>query len=105
MTTTPKKPVTAGRTPLTIESIVVRSEGAISCDLSQESVILHVDSGVYFGVDPVGSSIWKMLDKPRPVTEICEGLIADYDIDVAACQLSVLGFLNQLVSKDLVRTT
>ena len=42
-------------------SIVVAAKAQVSCDLEGEAAILHRDSGVYYGLDPVGARIWRLV--------------------------------------------
>ena len=55
------------------QSIVVASSSQVSCDLAGEAAILNLADGVYYGLDPVGASIWNMIQQPKSVREICRG--------------------------------
>lgn len=56
----------------------------------------------YFGLDRVGSEIWNMIAQPRPVFEICAGLIANYDVEPHTCESDVIKFLNELLDHHLI---
>lgn len=83
------------------QSLVKRSEAAISCDLADEAVVLNLASGVYFGLGEVGSRIWKIIESPVSLQDICGALVSEYAVDAATCETSVLRFLQQLCSKGL----
>ena len=38
----------------------------LSSDLGAETVILHMGEGVYFGLDEVGTAIWKLIRTVLP---------------------------------------
>src|SRR6266851_3148762 len=61
-------------------SVIVACEGHISCDLAGEAVVLDFKSGMYYGLDEVGASIWKLIAEPRTVGEICDALVAEYEV-------------------------
>jgi hypothetical protein len=87
---------------LSIRSIVVASTEQISSDLAGEAVILDLKTGVYYGLDPVGARIWKLLQEPRVVSEVRDVLLAEYDITPDRCESDLLSFLSDLMAKGLV---
>lgn len=46
-----------------------------------EAVILHVDSGVYLGLNSVGLDIWNTVNASESVKEAFESLLGRYDVD------------------------
>ena len=92
----------AGRLAIDASAPVARSQTAVSCELSQEAVILDLASGVYFGLDSVGARIWQILEKPRSIHEIRDALLGEYKVDAAVCEQSVARFVNELLSKGLL---
>ena len=64
---------------ISLKSLVVASKENVSCSLGDEAAILHMKSGVYYGLDPVGARVWSMLLEPRTVEELREtiGLAGD----------------------------
>jgi hypothetical protein len=43
-------------------------------DLAEGGVVLHLGSGEYHGVNPVGALIWSLLDGTRTVPEVAAAL-------------------------------
>jgi len=41
-------------------SVVVRADH-VACDLEDETVILSLESGEYFGLNAVAATIWRMI--------------------------------------------
>lgn len=62
-------------------SIVVAKRGIASCELDGEAVILNVETGLYHGLNEVGSRIWQLVRQPRRVLELKEQLLAEFDVD------------------------
>jgi hypothetical protein len=46
---------------LYLQSVVVAASEQISCPLGEESAILNLKNSVYYGLDPVGAHVWKLL--------------------------------------------
>lgn len=94
---------TNAQTLITARSVVAVAEGAVSCDLSGEAVILHLTTGVYFGLDPVGAEVWHLIQQPHSVDQICAGLMSKYDVDRDRCQASVIRLLERMAEHGLVQ--
>lgn len=86
-----------------INSKIVRDNEIISSDMDEETVMMSIESGEYYGINPVGSRIWALLEQPHSVSEICDTLREEYDVKPAECQQDVLEFVNKLLEKKLVK--
>ncbi|MCU1335638.1 MAG: hypothetical protein JWO19_1219 [Bryobacterales bacterium] len=89
---------------MTISSNVTvsRRSNIVSCNLSDETVLLDLTSGIYFGLNQVGASIWALIATPRSTGELRDELLKEYEIDTAACDTAMLQFLNHLAAKGLI---
>jgi hypothetical protein len=85
------------------ESLVVASEGQISCDLAGEAAILELKTGTYFGLDAVGAVIWNLMAQPRRVIEIRNALLELYDVDAERCGRELLDLLGALHERGLIQ--
>ena len=54
---------------LTMSTLVTAADDAISTEVSGEAVILHLEDGVYFGLNEVGSRIWGLVAEPVRVDQ------------------------------------
>lgn len=70
--------------------------------MGEETVLLDLASGIYFGLDPVGSRIWSLIESPRPISEIRDELLKEYEVDETTCENEVLRFLNQAAERGLI---
>jgi hypothetical protein len=78
------------------------SEGVVAADLDGEAVLLNVETGVYFGLDPVGTQVWQLLATGLDEEAIIERLLSEYDVAADTLTRDVAGFLSQLEAKGLV---
>jgi hypothetical protein len=83
-------------------STVVVTKDQVYCDLSGEAAILNLKSGVYFGLNTVGASIWKFIQEPRSVKEIQDAIQEEYDVELAQCERDVLELLQELSTHGLI---
>jgi hypothetical protein len=61
--------------------------------------------GVYFGLDEVGTRIWKLIQEPRQVTEVCEELRVEYEVEPVRCEEAVLSLLREMSEAGLIEAT
>lgn len=84
------------------ESLVAATKNQVSADLNGEAVILNLQSGVYFGLNPVGKRIWELLQTPIAVKEIYRVLLEEYEVEPERCETDLLALLQELVDRGLV---
>lgn len=84
-------------------SRIVVSQDQVSCDLSGEAAILNLKAGVYYGLNTVGGSIWKLIQEPRTVKEIRDALVEEYDVEPKRCEQDILELLQELSTHELIK--
>ncbi|MFL6857228.1 MAG: PqqD family protein [Allosphingosinicella sp.] len=82
--------------------LVSRREGLVEAEVDGEIVALHVDNGTCYGFNNTATAIWKLLDRPKRLDEICEALAGEFEVDPAECERDVLALLRDLESDGLV---
>lgn len=68
-----------------------------------EAVLLHLDSGAYHELNPVGAEIWELLDGERGAGEITAELRARVMDPPEDLEEIVSDYLDELRERDLVR--
>lgn len=72
-------------------------------EIKGEGVILSLINGKYYGVNPVGASIWQAIQSPATLQEIQTAVTKEYDVDQETCHQEMLTFLEQMVNEELVK--
>ena len=85
------------------DSVVVAVETQISSDLAGEAIILELKAGMYYGLDPVGTRIWKLIQEPRSIGSLRDTLLAEYEIDHQRCERDLMSLLKELEANKLIR--
>ncbi len=81
---------------ITTESVVHQIEDIVASDIDDEKVMMSIEKGRYYSLDPVGSRVWELLDKPIRVSDLIAALLLKYDVDRETCERDVLAFLEEL---------
>lgn len=86
-----------------LDSVVVKDSEPIDTTIDDEVVMLSPRAQSYFGLGTVGSEIWKAIDQPVRVEDVCASLLQEFEIDADTCRREVLAFLDDLVERGLAR--
>lgn len=71
-------------------------------EVGEETVILSIESGEYYGVNEVGSRIWALLVESQPMKNVIGTLIKEYNVSVECVRADLQQFLAQLQSRNLI---
>ena len=76
----------------TLTSRVRVNDDVLFQELQGEAVLLNLKSGVYFGLDPVGTRIWQLFAEHELLADIAQTIVAEYDVaeDRSSADLLVL---------------
>jgi hypothetical protein len=71
--------------------------------IEDELVALNLETSFYYGVDGIGTQIWRLLiDENMTIAEACGKLLEEYDVDAETCRREVRAFVEQLVDAKLL---
>ena len=87
------------------ETKVVIPTQVMSRQVGDETVILDLSSGMYFGLDPVGARIWQLLSDGHPLDSVVTTLLGEYEVTEEQLRQDVTSLVNELVSRGLVEVS
>src|SRR5689334_10768294 len=70
-------------------------------DLGGDTVILQLETGVYFSVDEVGTEIWKDVQSGATLQACFDRLLSEYAVEAEVLRGDIIRFAQQLVTKGL----
>ena len=70
--------------------------------VGDETVILDLESGTYYGLDPVGARMWKLLAEGKTLGEVCDTLLEEYDVERERLEEDILNLAGELAEKGLI---
>lgn len=70
--------------------------------LGEESVLLHLGSESYFGLDEVGTRMWAALTTSASVEEAAGKLVDEYEVEPERLRADLAAFVDQLAAAGLV---
>ena len=83
-------------------SRVRQATGMLQSAVDGEVVAMSIDRGMCYGLNNIGSDIWRLLESWTTVEEISSTLVTQYEVDAATCQSDVRRLLTELAEEGLI---
>jgi hypothetical protein len=87
---------------MTDNSLISRCEGWIAAWVDDNLIMMHAESSFYVNLTGSGGRIWELLESPCSVSDLCETLCREFDIEPDAARPEVLAFLDQLLLRKAI---
>ena len=78
------------------------SDDTVASAVGDETVILQLKNGTYFGLDPVGTRVWQMLGEGMTPAAICARLGEEYEVAPDVVAADVQHLLDELEAKEVI---
>ncbi len=85
-----------------LQSRLVASTEQVSCEIDDETVILSLRTGEYYGLNPVAAQIWQLLQEEQTVADVRDALLREYDVDEGTCTEQVFAVLREMLRMQLL---
>lgn len=80
-----------------------RVENLLSTELDQETVLMSVDAGAYYGLEGPARTIWEILAVPMTFSTLVARLVQEYRVSPETCAADVEKFLGEMEREGLLR--
>jgi hypothetical protein len=84
-------------------TLLSHSPTVITAQVHDEIVMMSIKGGSYFGLDDIGSDIWRRIESPCSFADLVDRLATDYAADRATISADVRALLDRMVAHDVVR--
>ena len=86
---------------------LTRSRSVVARVVAGETLLVPIrgkvgDLASIYSFNGTGTLIWKMLESPRTVKQLAEGVADAYDVDQAQAEVDVAGFVSEMKAVGLV---
>ena len=89
-------------TPLSLDSIVRVGDDTIFRELNGEAVLLQLEAGMYYGLDPVGTRLWELIADHGELRKVHAQAVQEFDVAADTLERDLLALITQLVDRGLV---
>jgi hypothetical protein len=80
----------------------INSPSVINETIEGESVIINLDTGIYYSLDNVGAIIWDALENRHSVADIAAFLASHYQINAEDVETTINDLINKLLNEQLI---
>ena len=70
--------------------------------VGDETVLLDLSSGIYFGLDGVGKRIWESFADGLSLRETAAIIASEFEVEETQAQADLIAFATDLVERDLL---
>ena len=89
-------------TTLTLQTQVVPSPDVVHRELDGEAVLLNLGTGMYFGLDEVGTRVWSCLSESTDLAAIHRTLLDEYEVAADRLEADLIELVGALAERGLV---
>jgi hypothetical protein len=90
-------------TTINLETKISRASGFVTAPVNSELMMLNVEEGAYYSLDPIAAEIWGLIESPAAVQDIVAALQTRYAVSLEECKADVLSFLEKLYKDRMIR--
>jgi hypothetical protein len=85
----------------------IRSQSVVARVVAGETLIVPIrgkvgDLASIYSFNGTGTLIWKMLDSPKTIAQLADGVAQEYEVDAAQAERDVASFVSEMKSVGLV---
>lgn len=82
---------------------VVVNPDVVFRDIEGETVLLHLERGIYFGLDPVGTRVWTALIEHGRARPAVAPLLQEFEVTAGVLEDDIARLIDALAKNDLVK--
>jgi hypothetical protein len=87
----------------TIDDTLLVNPDVVFREIDGEAVLLHLERGTYFGLDPIGTRVWLAIVEHGCARPVLAPLLEEFDVTADTLESDVRSLLADLSAYDLVR--
>ncbi len=87
---------------LTRDTRIVAAPDQVSAELEGETVMLSMSEGVYYGLDRVGTFIWRRLASPVALGTLHDAVVAEYEVGADRAWEDLVALTRDLLANALI---
>jgi coenzyme PQQ synthesis protein D (PqqD) len=83
------------------DTAIRRGASVVFQDLDGEAVLVHLQRGTCFTLDPIGTRIWQLIGDGALIAEIIDALRLEFDVAADVLAADVRALVAELLSREL----
>src|SRR5215831_13797888 len=90
---------------ISLDETIAVDDSVVFRELDGETVLLHLETGQYFGLDEIGTRVWMLLRDRQTLNAIAETMLAEYEVAPEQLRTDLLALVSDLSAHGLIQRT
>jgi len=87
---------------ISLDDLVKIAPDVVFRDLDGEAVLLNLETGIYFGLNDVGTRMWNLLQEHGSLRKVFDQMLLEYEVTPEALEGDLCQLAAQLCEKGLL---
>lgn len=88
---------------LPLSTTITRHPDMLSAEIGGEAVMMSIEKGAYFGLNPVATRIWDLIEQPKTIAELIQAITDDYDVSPEQGAADVQEFVADMIKRGIAQ--
>lgn len=85
------------------EDKLMRAQDMLSTELDQETILMSINAGAYYGLEGPAQTIWENIASPITFSALVDRLVKEYQVTPETCAQDLQSFLGKMEQEGLLR--
>ncbi len=81
---------------------IIVADTVFAQEIDGEMVLLDMNIENYFGLDEIGTDIWKTVEDKKVIQDVYETLLEEFDVEEEVLKKDLIDFIKELESSGLI---
>jgi len=87
---------------ISLDDLVKIAPDVVFRDLDGEAVLLNLETGIYFGLNDVGTRMWNLIQEHGSLRKVFDQMLLEYEVTPEALEGDLCQLAAQLCEKGLL---
>lgn len=88
---------------LELSQTITRHTDMLSAEIGGEAVMMSIENGAYFGLNPVATRIWDLIEQPKTIAELVQTITDEYDVSAEQAAEDVQIFVADMIERGIAQ--
>ena len=88
---------------INMDTVLERRAEVMETEVNGDVIALDIETATCYGLNRVGSHVWRLLATPWRVGDLRDRLLADFEVNATACELELVALLADLEGERLIQ--
>ncbi len=88
---------------LELSQTITRHSDMLSAEIGGEAIMMSIEKGAYFGLNPVATRIWDLIEQPKSVAALIQTITDEYEVSTEQATDDVQVFVADMIERGIAQ--